>query len=127
MNAALMLFGFKGMLIGFAIAAPVGPIGLLCIQRTLIRGRLVRGCSPGWARPAPMRYTAGIAGFGLASLADRCYWRGRPNCASSAGCFCSIWAWRTWRAEPAAEQAQVESHSRWVAGRLSFYIGADFD
>jgi threonine/homoserine/homoserine lactone efflux protein len=37
--AALMLFGLKGILIGFAIAAPVGPIGLLCIQRTLARGR----------------------------------------------------------------------------------------
>lgn len=37
-----MLFWFKEMLIGFAIAAPVGPIGLLCIQRTLICGLLVQ-------------------------------------------------------------------------------------
>ncbi|NDR56542.1 LysE/ArgO family amino acid transporter [Aliiruegeria sabulilitoris] len=29
----------KGIGIGFAIAAPVGPIGLLCIRRTLIDGR----------------------------------------------------------------------------------------
>lgn len=29
----------KGILLGFSIAAPVGPIGLLCIQRTLARGR----------------------------------------------------------------------------------------
>ncbi|SOC12190.1 LysE family translocator [Rhodobacter maris] len=29
---------FKGMAIGLAIAAPVGPIGVLCIQRTLARG-----------------------------------------------------------------------------------------
>lgn len=29
----------NGFLIGFAIAAPVGPIGLLCIQRTLQFGR----------------------------------------------------------------------------------------
>lgn len=31
----------KSLLIGFAIAAPVGPIGLLCIRRSMIDGRLV--------------------------------------------------------------------------------------
>jgi threonine/homoserine/homoserine lactone efflux protein len=31
-------FFVRGIIIGFAIAAPVGPIGLLCIQRTLNRG-----------------------------------------------------------------------------------------
>ncbi|UCD98427.1 MAG: LysE family transporter [Chloroflexota bacterium] len=30
----------KSFLIGISIAAPVGPIGILCIQRTLARGRL---------------------------------------------------------------------------------------
>jgi threonine/homoserine/homoserine lactone efflux protein len=30
----------QGALIGFSIAAPVGPIGILCIQQTLMRGRL---------------------------------------------------------------------------------------
>jgi threonine/homoserine/homoserine lactone efflux protein len=33
-------FFLKGMLIGFSIAAPVGPIGILCIRRTLAYGRL---------------------------------------------------------------------------------------
>lgn len=28
----------KGFIIGFSIAAPVGPIGILCIQRTLLSG-----------------------------------------------------------------------------------------
>jgi hypothetical protein len=31
----------RGLAIGFAIAAPVGAIGLLCIRRTLADGRLV--------------------------------------------------------------------------------------
>jgi threonine/homoserine/homoserine lactone efflux protein len=31
---------FKGVVIGFAIAAPVGPIGVLCIRRTLAEGRV---------------------------------------------------------------------------------------
>ncbi len=35
----LFLF-LKGALLGFAIAAPVGPIGILCIRRTIQYGRL---------------------------------------------------------------------------------------
>ncbi len=31
---------FKGIILGFSIAAPVGPIGVLCIRRTLAQGRL---------------------------------------------------------------------------------------
>lgn len=33
-----MLFLMKGILLGFSIAAPVGPIGVLCIRRTLAKG-----------------------------------------------------------------------------------------
>jgi len=31
---------FKGVFIGFAVAAPVGPIGMLCVRRTLADGQL---------------------------------------------------------------------------------------
>ena len=31
----------KGFAIGFAVAAPVGPVGLLCIRRSILDGRLV--------------------------------------------------------------------------------------
>ena len=30
----------KGFAIGLAISAPVGPIGLLCIRRSMVDGRL---------------------------------------------------------------------------------------
>ena len=32
-------FLLKGVIIGFSIAAPVGPIGVLCIRRSLAFGR----------------------------------------------------------------------------------------
>lgn len=35
----MVYFYLKGTLIGFSIAAPVGPIGVLCIRRTLAYGR----------------------------------------------------------------------------------------
>jgi threonine/homoserine/homoserine lactone efflux protein len=31
-------FFFRGLIMGFSIAAPVGPIGVLCIRRTLAEG-----------------------------------------------------------------------------------------
>lgn len=34
----LLSAGLKGLVLGFAIAAPVGPIGLLCIRKTLNEG-----------------------------------------------------------------------------------------
>ena len=32
-------FIFKGLLIGIISSAPMGPVGILCIQRTLNKGR----------------------------------------------------------------------------------------
>lgn len=51
----VLLFG-KGLLLGLAIAAPVGPIGALCISRTLTRG-----------------FWAGVAGGLGTALADATY------------------------------------------------------
>lgn len=57
-------FLFKGLFIGFAIAAPVGPIGILCIRRTLANGRLAGLLSGLGAASADMSYGA-VAAFGL--------------------------------------------------------------
>jgi threonine/homoserine/homoserine lactone efflux protein len=59
-----LLFFFKGLLIGFSIAAPVGPIGVLCIRRTVAHGRrsgLVSGLG---AATADALYGC-VAAFGL--------------------------------------------------------------
>ena len=57
----------KGLLLGFSIAAPVGPIGVLCIRRTLAEGRLIGFLSGLGAATADMLYGA-IAAFGLSAL-----------------------------------------------------------
>jgi len=54
----------RGLLIGLAIAAPVGPIGVLCIRRTLAEGRLTGLVSGLGAATADAIYGI-IAGFGL--------------------------------------------------------------
>jgi len=57
----------QGVLIGFAIAAPVGPIGILCIRRTLAYG-LVIGFLTGLGAASADAVFGAIAALGLTSL-----------------------------------------------------------
>jgi threonine/homoserine/homoserine lactone efflux protein len=57
----------KGLLLGLAIAAPVGPIGVLCIQRTLQNGRAAGFLSGLGAATADAFYGA-VAAFGLTAI-----------------------------------------------------------
>ena len=62
-------FLVRGLIIGFSIAAPVGPIGVLCIQRTLARGRICGLLSGLGAATADGTYGL-IAGFGLTFISS---------------------------------------------------------
>lgn len=64
----LSLF-WRGLWLGFSIAAPVGPIGLLCIQRTLNGGR-VQGFVSGLGAASADAIYGVVAALGLASLAS---------------------------------------------------------
>lgn len=57
----------KGLLIGFSIAAPVGPIGVLCIRRTLADGRAA-GFVSGLGAATADAFYGSVAGFGLAFI-----------------------------------------------------------
>ena len=59
----------RGLLIGLSIAAPVGPIGILCIRRTLRDGRLAGFVSGLGAATADGLYGA-VAAFGLTAISD---------------------------------------------------------
>jgi threonine/homoserine/homoserine lactone efflux protein len=59
----------RGLAIGFAIAAPVGPIGVLVIRRTLVQGRLAGFVSGAGAATADAFYGA-LAAFGLTFLSS---------------------------------------------------------
>jgi len=57
-------FFLKGIIIGASVSAPVGPIGLLCINRSLTEGRLRGFVSGLGAATADMVFCI-IAGFGF--------------------------------------------------------------
>lgn len=62
-------FFIKGLIIGFLIAAPVGPIGILCIRRTLTHGRL-HGFASGLGAAAADTIYGFIAAFSLTFISD---------------------------------------------------------
>jgi threonine/homoserine/homoserine lactone efflux protein len=62
-------FLLRGLAIGFSIAAPVGPIGVLCIRRTLAEGRASGLVSGLGAASADAIYGC-IAGFGLTFISN---------------------------------------------------------
>ncbi len=59
----------RGLIIGFSIAAPVGPIGVLCIRRSLSEGFLSGLFSGLGAASADAVYGC-IAAFGLTAVSD---------------------------------------------------------
>lgn len=65
----MTLLFLKGLLIGFAIAAPVGPIGVLCIQRSLHHGFRIGLMTGIGAALADGMYGL-IAGFGLTAISS---------------------------------------------------------
>ena len=62
-------FLLRGLIIGFSIAAPVGPIGVLCIRRTLAEGRASGFVSGLGAATADAIYGC-IAGLGLTFISN---------------------------------------------------------
>ncbi len=64
-----LTFLLRGLVIGFSIAAPVGPIGVLCIRQTLARGRLAGLVSGLGAATADAIYGC-VAGLGLTFISN---------------------------------------------------------
>ena len=60
-----MDFLLRGLIIGVSIAAPVGPIGLLCIQRTVVIQGRTSGLVSGLGAATADAVYGSVAGFGL--------------------------------------------------------------
>jgi threonine/homoserine/homoserine lactone efflux protein len=65
MNYVLLIL--TGLVIGFIVAAPIGPINLICIRRTLAFGSL-NGLISGFGATAADGIFAAIIGFGLTAI-----------------------------------------------------------
>jgi threonine/homoserine/homoserine lactone efflux protein len=64
-----IIYLLRGLVIGFSIAAPVGPIGVLCIRRTLAEG-CASGLVTGLGAATADAVYGCIAGFGLTFISS---------------------------------------------------------
>jgi threonine/homoserine/homoserine lactone efflux protein len=99
----------RGFVLGFTIAAAIGPISLLCIRRTLAEGRVVGLASGLGVASADATYGA-IAAFGLTAVTDLLI-DGRRVLGLVGGVFLLWLAWRTFRAVP-SERASADTGAR---------------
>ena len=96
----------RGFILGLAIAAPVGPIGVLCIRRTLAQGRTIGFVSGLGAATADALYGC-IAAFGLTAISALLV-RQRDMLSLLGGLFLCYLGVRTLLSRPAAEPVQAE-------------------
>jgi threonine/homoserine/homoserine lactone efflux protein len=95
----------RGLIIGFSFAAPVGPIGVLCIRRTLAEGRAVGLVSGLGAAVADGLYGAAAA-FGL-TFVTSFLTGGQGWLRLIGGLFLCYLGGRTFVARPATRGAAV--------------------
>ncbi|MBI3980244.1 MAG: LysE family transporter [Chloroflexi bacterium] len=112
-------FLLRGLIIGFSIAAPVGPIGLLCIRRTLADGRAAGFVSGLGAATADAIYGS-IAGFGLTFISNALIAQ-EGGLRLAGGAFLVYLGVRTFLAKP-AERAAAAAGSGLAGAYASTFI-----
>jgi threonine/homoserine/homoserine lactone efflux protein len=113
----------KGGLAGFIIAAPVGPVGVFCVQRTLNNGRL-SGLAAGLGAAVADAVYGCIAAFGL-SLISRWLEQHEMLFRFVGGLFLCYMAWRMLNAarHPTPSAAPVPARrDGLIAGFVSTFI-----
>jgi threonine/homoserine/homoserine lactone efflux protein len=117
-----LTFLLRGLVIGFSIAAPVGPIGVLCIRRTLADGR-TSGLISGLGAASADACYGFIAAFGLTFISnfliDQKLWL-----HVIGGAFLCYLGGRTFLAPPAAptQAASTESHGLVAAYTSTLFL-----
>jgi threonine/homoserine/homoserine lactone efflux protein len=105
---------YRGMVLGVMIAAPVGPVGLLCIRRTLQKGFL-RGFATGFGAAFADAFFSAVAAFGVAAILSliQTY---NATIHILGGLFLLGVAWHTWHDAP--RQPDEDKNGAKAAGPL---------
>jgi threonine/homoserine/homoserine lactone efflux protein len=110
----------KGAVLGLSIAAPVGPIGVLCIRRTLAEGGLT-GLATGLGAAAADGLYGALAAVGLTAvtqpLVGASHW-----VRLAGGVLLLVLAWRTWRARAVEREAAARGSGLFAAFASTFVL-----
>ena len=108
----------KGILVGFAMAIPIGPIGIMCIRKTLTEGRL-RGLIIGLgAATADLLYGC-VAAFGLTMISNTLNSQ-RIWIRLVGGTLILLLGIRTFRAQPT--DPKFKAHSSGMLGSYFYTV-----
>jgi threonine/homoserine/homoserine lactone efflux protein len=110
----------KGLIIGLSIAVPVGPIGILCIRRTLTQGRIIGFLSGLGAATADALYGA-MAGFGLTVLSNFLIGQQSWLHLIGGGLLC-ILGTKTFLYKPSERGGSIDGDSLWHAYLSTFFL-----
>jgi len=97
----------KGAVLGLSIAAPVGPIGLLCIQRSVTNGRWA-GLVCGLGAATADAFYGAVAAFGLTAVSNTLL-RVQTPLQLFGGLFLVYLGIGTLRQRPASQAARLEN------------------
>jgi len=115
-----MDYFIKGCIIGLSVAAPVGPIGVLTIRRTLAEGRAA-GFATGMGAAAADTFYGAIAGFGLTAVSgflnEQAFWL-----RLIGGLFLAYLGIRTYMSKPATREAQNRSRGLFGHFLSTFFL-----
>lgn len=110
----------KGLIIGFSIAAPVGPIGVLCMRRSLADGGIAGFVSGLGAATADALYAC-VAGFGLTFISHFLIRQQFGFRLAGGGFLCYLGA-RTFLATPAAKKAPADANGLVADYASTFFL-----
>ncbi|MFM8800623.1 MAG: LysE family translocator, partial [Tagaea sp.] len=103
---------FKGAIVGFLIAAPVGPINILVIRRTLVHGRLA-GLFSGLGSALADTIFGAIAAFGIVIL--KSFMEERRDWIALAGAVILLVMWAKLLNRPAPRMAEGKDPTGLIA------------
>ena len=113
-------FFLRGLIVGFSIAAPVGPIGVLCIRRTLANGR-ASGLISGLGAATADAIYGSIAGFGLTFISSLLI-RHQGWLRLVGGTFLCYLGLKTFFARPAEQPALAKGNDLLSAYASTFFL-----
>jgi threonine/homoserine/homoserine lactone efflux protein len=113
-------FLVQGIIIGFSIAAPVGPIGVLCMRRTLAEGTLF-GFVSGLGAAAADAVYGSVAGLGLTFVSTALIAQ-ESGMRLLGGLFLCWLGVRTFLSKPHAGDTAVSGHSLTGAFASTFVL-----
>lgn len=110
----------RGIVMGFSIAAPVGPIGMLVIRRTLIEGRR-SGLATGLGAATADGCYGAVAALGLTAVSELLV-RQQTVLRAAGGIFLIYLGARAFFSRPAANAALADSSDSTVGAWLSTFF-----